>query len=82
MTDTELVDFVERHGVQVWPERMKSQRGPQGDQRVRRVPGEILGWTAQFPHPCFIQVSRTHWRHAVADLIEVYNQKILNPSLI
>lgn len=74
MTDTELVDFVEKHGVQVWPQRQRSQIGPGGDDKIRSVPGEILNWTAQFPTPRFLQITRSHWRDAVSDLIKVIEE--------
>lgn len=56
MTDTELVDFVDKRGIQVWPERKRTGTR------------EIFGWWAQSPHPVFMQIAKPTWRMAVEAL--------------
>ncbi len=70
MSDTELVDFVEKHGVQVWPMRGRADKF---SKNVRRTPGEILNWTAQYPQP-FVQMTRGTFRAAVTDLKEALKE--------
>lgn len=72
-TDTELVDFVEKNGVQVWPQRERERQGPGGNDKIRRIPGEIFCWTAQVVLP-FMQISRPKWREAVSDLKKAYEE--------
>lgn len=60
MTDTDILDFVEKHGIQIWPQR-KSRTGP------------VLNWYAQYPFP-FVQVARASCRAALADLIETHRK--------
>jgi hypothetical protein len=67
LSDTELIEFVEKHGVQVWPQRARADRFNKAI--VARTPGEILNWTAQYPRP-FVQMTRGTFRAAVTDLKE------------
>jgi hypothetical protein len=67
-SDSQLIDFVEKVGVQVWPMRKSGKLG-------QRTPGDIANWTAQLPHPNFLQVTNTHWRTAVAALLEAYKRR-------
>ncbi len=77
MSDRQLVEFVEKHGVQVWPQRQRGGYGPSTEQRVRRIPGEILNWTAQFAPTPFIQCTASTWRRAVSAIKEAYEKHTL-----
>ncbi len=80
MSDTELIEFIEKHGVQVWPMRQRGRYGPSTEQRVRRVPGEIQGWTAQFAPTPFIQCTDSTWRGSVTKLKQAYEKTTLTLS--
>lgn len=56
MTDTELLDFVEKHGIQIWPVR-KSKHGP------------VIHWWVQNPAP-FFQTYGPTVRQALTQLKE------------
>jgi len=53
-TDKELIDFVDRHGVQA---------------HAARVGDKIIGWFCWLPHPHpFVRVMGTDWRTAIGNL--------------
>jgi len=60
MTDTELFDFVELRGIQIWPQR-KSKHGP------------IMCWWVQNPSP-FFQTSSPSLRVALQNLKKVADE--------
>ncbi len=53
--DSELLDFMDDNGVQIWPERTR--------------PNKTMAWTAQLRSP-FMQISRPTLRMAVRELME------------
>jgi hypothetical protein len=58
-TDTELIDFVDRHGVQT---------------HAARQGGKVIGWYAWLPHPRpFVRHMGTDWRMAVGRVMAKEN---------
>lgn len=67
-SDTELVNFVEKCGIQVWPVRGSRSK-------VTAALPEVVEWWAQMPHPNFYQIAGHSWRNAVARLMQIHRRR-------